>query len=372
MKILNVNSALDPIAGGGAAERTLQVSRALVEAGMDCSIMTTTVGFSDENIPAFAGGRIIAYQCLLKRFYVPLVSYKKIQKEVKSADIVHLMGHWSALNTLVYLAARQIKKPYVVCPAGALPIYGRSKVIKKLYNWIIGKSIIRNASAWIAITDSERCQFENYGVPRDSVIIIPNGVNPDDFSVRSPEKFITKYEFNGEPFILFLGRLNTIKGPDMLLEAFYRGRCLWPEWHLVFAGPDGGLLSSLRKSAAEQSHVHFIGPISGTEKSAAYHAAQLLVIPSRQEAMSIVVLEAGISGTPGLLTDQCGFDEVSAIGGGKIVSATVEGIQAGLTEILVDKMSLIEKGGKLKNLVQHNYTWTAVIRKYVNLYHRLA
>jgi len=50
----------------------------------------------------------------------------------------------------------------------------------------------------------------------------------------------------------------------------------------------------------------------------------------------------------------------------------VEGIQAGLTEILVDKMSLIEKGGKLKNLVQHNYTWTAVIRKYVNLYHRLA
>jgi glycosyltransferase involved in cell wall biosynthesis len=140
----------------------------------------------------------------------------------------------------------------------------------------------------------------------------------------------------------------------------------------VFAGPDGGLLSSLRKSAAEQSHVHFIGPISGTEKSAAYHAAQLLVIPSRQEAMSIVVLEAGISGTPVLLTDQCGFDEVSAIGGGKIVSATVEGIQAGLTEILVDKMSLIEKGGKLKNLVQHNYTWTAVIRKYVNLYHRLA
>jgi hypothetical protein len=43
--------------------------------------------------------------------------------------------------------------------------------------------------------------------------------------------------------------------------------------------------------------------------------------------MSIVVLEAGITGTPVLITDQCSFDEVDRIGGGIVVRASVDGIQ---------------------------------------------
>ena len=374
MKILNVNSVLDPVTGGGTAERTLQISRALLEAGVNCNIMTTDVGFTRENLPMLDGGRIVAYRCLFKRFYVPRVSYGQIRKEVESADVVHLMGHWSVLNAMVYLAARETQKPYVVCPAGALPIYGRSKVLKKVYNWIIGRRIIRNASAWIAITDDERAQFEDYGISRNSVVIIPNGINPADFLTEGVDEFKVKHKLDNQPFILFLGRLNIIKGPDLLLDAFCRGQHAWPEWHLVFAGPDGGLLSSLKKSVAGspvQERVHFIGYVGGAEKSAAYHAAQLLVIPSRQEAMSIVVLEAGISGTPVLLTDQCGFDEVNVVGGGKVMPATVDGVQAGLVEMLKDKVRLTEQGERLRDFVQNNYTWAGVIRKYLDLYSKL-
>lgn len=374
MKILNVNSVLDPVTGGGTAERTLQISHALLEAGMDCSIMTTDVGFTGESLPRLDGGRVIAYQCLLKRFYVPRASYAEIRKEVESADVVHLMGHWSMLNALVYLAARATQKPYVVCPAGALPIFGRSKVLKTVYNWIIGRRIIRNANAWIAITDDERAQFEDYGIRRDSVVVIPNGINPVDFPANGVDEFKSKYKLGNQPFILFLGRLNIIKGPDILLEAFIRSQHEWPEWQLVFAGPDGGMLNSLKRNAAvsaAQERIHFIGYVGGAEKSAAYHAAKLLVIPSRQEAMSIVVLEAGISGTPVLLTDQCGFDEVSVVGGGKVTPPTVEGVQAGLADMLTDNKSLAEKGGKLKDFVQHNYTWAVVIRKYLDLYGKL-
>lgn len=374
MKILNVNSVLDPVTGGGTAERTLQTSRALLEAGVDCSIMTTDVGFADEKLPKLDGGRVIAYKCLFKRFYIPRATYAEIKKEVERVDVIHLMGHWSVLNALVYLAARAAHKPYVVCPAGALPIFGRSKILKKVYNWIIGRQIICNASAWIAITDDERAQFEDYGVERNSVVIIPNGITLADFPTQGVNEFKIKYKLDNRPFILFLGRLNIIKGPDMLLEAFSKGQHIWPEWHLVFAGPDGGLLNSLKRSAEESSvndRVHFIGYVGGAEKSAAYHAAKLLVIPSRQEAMSIVVLEAGISGTPVLLTDQCGFNEVSAIDGGKVIPPTVEGVQTGLAEMLADNKKLVEMGGKLKDFVQYNYTWAVVIRKYLDLYGKL-
>jgi glycosyltransferase involved in cell wall biosynthesis len=336
--------------------------------------MTTDVGFADGKLPRLDGGRVIAYQCLFKRFYIPRASYSEIRKEVESADMVHLMGHWSMLNALVYLATRAMQKPYVVCPAGALPIFGRSKMLKTVYNWIIGRRIIRNANAWIAITDDERAQFEDYGIRRDSVVVIPNGINPADFPAKGVDEFKKKHKLDNRPFILFLGRLNTIKGPDILLEAFIRGQHEWPEWQLVFAGPDGGMLNSLKRNSAisaTQERIHFIGYVGGTEKSAAYHAAQLLVIPSRQEAMSIVVLEAGISGTPVLLTDQCGFDEVSMVGGGKVTPPTVEGVLESLTDMLKDKVRLAEMGGELRNYVQNQYTWAIVIRKYLDLYGKL-
>ena len=367
MKILNVNSQLDPVIGGGTAERTLQISLALKNEGVDCKILTTDIGFENGSLPRLEGLNVTAYQCLLKRFYIPRVSFASIKKEVEGVDVIHIMGHWSVLNALVYLVARRLKKPYVVCPAGALPIYGRSKTLKAIYNWVIGRRIIHDASAWVAITEDECAHFDAYGIDRKHVVVIPNGINPDDFSEADVQGFRKKHGLGNHPFILFLGRLNSIKGPDLLLEAFCRGQEKWTEWHLVFAGPDGGLLDSLKKSAVG-SRVHFVGYVGGEEKSSAYHSAQLLVIPSRQEAMSIVVLEAGISGVPVLLTDQCGFDAVGRNGGGAVTPATVEGLQNGLESLLNGKTSLELMGGKLKDYVKENYTWRIVIRKYMDLY----
>jgi len=371
MKILNVNALLDPVTGGGTAERTLQISRALMDEGADCRILTTDIGFENGSLPRLDGLNVKAYQCLLKRFYIPRVSLASIKKEVEVVDVIHIMGHWSVLNALVYLAARLMHKLYVVCPAGALPIFGRSKILKTIYNWIIGRRIIRDASAWIAITDDERSQFEVYGIDRKSVIVIPNGINPDDFSETDVQGFRKKHGLGNHPFILFLGRLNSIKGPDLLLEAFCRGQEAWPEWHLVFAGPDGGLLDSLKKSSAAsavRSRVHFVGYVGGKEKSAAYRSAKLLVIPSRQEAMSMVVLEAGITGTPVLITDQCGFNDVSVVNGGIVVPTSVEGIQKVLIEILKDAEKRRSMGRNLKKYVEDNFTWKIAMEKYLQLY----
>jgi glycosyltransferase involved in cell wall biosynthesis len=359
------------VMGGGTAERTLQISRALKDEGVDCQILTTDIGFENGSLPRLDGLNVTAYHCLFKRFYIPNVSFERIKKEVERVDIIHIMGHWSVLNALVYLAARRVQKPYVVCPAGALPIYGRSKALKAIYNWIVGRRIVRDASAWIAITEDERAHFEAYGIDPKSVVVIPNGINPDDFSGMDVQDFRNKHGLGNHPFILFLGRFNSIKGPDLLLNAFCRGQEAWPEWHLVFAGPDEGMLDSLKKSAAASAvcnRVHFVGYVGGEEKSAAYHSAQLLVIPSRQEAMSIVVLEAGISGVPVLLTDQCGFDVVGGIGGGVVTPATVEGLERGLGNLLCGQMKLDEMGDKLRDYVKNNYTWRIVIQKYLDLY----
>ncbi len=50
MKVLNVIMSLDPVMGGGAVERTFQMSQYLVKAGIDCTILTTDVGLSPKKI----------------------------------------------------------------------------------------------------------------------------------------------------------------------------------------------------------------------------------------------------------------------------------------------------------------------------------
>jgi glycosyltransferase involved in cell wall biosynthesis len=144
--------------------------------------------------------------------------------------------------------------------------------------------------------------------------------------------------------------------------------------HVVFAGPDEGMLPQLRRIAAEcgvEDRVHFVGYLGGTAKSQAYHAAELLVVPSRQEAMSIVALEAGISGTPVLLTDQCGFDEVARVGGGMVVPASVEGLREGLNQMLESPSRLKQMGANLQRFVGKHLTWDAAAEKYLTLYSQI-
>lgn len=371
MKILNVNMTLDPVFGGGTAERTFQISRFLAKAGIECTVLTTDLGLTPERINYLEGIKVISLPCSLKRFYIPKFSYKQIKNIVDSVDIVHLMGQWTFINALVYFVAHRLKKPYVVCPAGSLPIYGRSKLLKWLYNWIIGKKIIRNASGHIAISPDEIFQFQTYGIHSDNVSNISNGINREDYLARDNWGFRSKYGLGNPPFILFFGRLNYIKGPDLLLRAYCNIKDAFKDYHLVFVGPDEGMLSELREIVSKigvWDRVHFIDYLGGTDKSKAYHASELLVISSRQEAMSIVVLEAGITGTPVLLTDKCGFTDIDKIDGGRVVPATVDGIQKGLIELLKNPVKLIAMGENLKKYINKHFSWEIIADKYLKLY----
>jgi glycosyltransferase involved in cell wall biosynthesis len=371
VKVLNVIISLDRVTGGGSVERTFQMSRSLAKAGEECTILTTDIGQTPERMKELEGITVVALPCLSQRFYVPKFDYQRIRDLVRGADVIHLMSHWSFLNALVYFFARRHHKPYVVCPAGVLLIYGRSRVLKTLYNWVIGRRLIQNAAKHIAITADEIPQFSTYGVSKDSVTIIPNGIDPEEFKDDEVDDFRAKYGLGSAPFILFMGRLDPAKGPDLLLRAFCNAREHLLSYHLVFAGPGLDESPELRAMVADyniRDRVHFLGYVGGLNKSRAYHAADLLVIPSRREAMSIVALEAGITGTPVLMTDQCGFNELAEAGGGMVVAASVEGLEKGLVDMLGNPAALKMKGEKLRAFVSKHFLWDSIIDKYIRLY----
>ena len=371
MRVLNVNSTLGLKTGGGTAERTFQMSRFLASQGVQCKVLTLNIELDEARIADLAPASVVALSCFWARYYIPWAKWKDIRRLVQDADVIHIMGHWGILNAMVYLAARFSKKPYVVCPAGALPLFGRSQIIKRLYNWIIGYAIIRNASAWIAITKSEFPQFLAYGIDESKITVIPNGIDVDNFPVGMPQLFTKKYGLPDAPFILFMGRLNLIKGPDILLNAFVNVQEHLPYCHLVFVGPDDGMLSMLQKRVQEagvSDKVHFVGYLNGDDKSSAYHAAKLLVVPSRQEAMSIVALEAMVCGTPVLLTDQCGFNEIKSVNVNLEVAVDPEKIGQKLIELMSDTKLLENLSLSLRDFAINKYSWKKVIQDFMTMY----
>jgi len=372
MSALLVNMSIDLVTGGGTATRTTQLAKALQKYyDEECIILSTNQGLGMADIKENKDLNVIALPCLNERFYIPYFSWGKLKKIVSKVDVVHLMSHWTMINVIVYLLARYLKKPYTFCPAGTLHIFGRSSFLKRAYNFVVGKSIIKNASRCIAITELEKSDFLEFNVPDKLITVIPNGIDDNEFYpnyVYSID-FKKKFGLQNAAYMLFMGRLNTIKGPDILLKAYAKLSLDFPNIHLVFAGPDEGLEEQLGKDIRDLSledRVHLIGFIGGEDKVGAYTGAEFLVVPSRREAMSIVALEAGACGIPVILTTECGFDEVKEVGC-KVVSPLVDNIYSAMSDMLNASQNLDHIGDELRNMILNRYTWRKTAEQYLDL-----
>ncbi len=369
MKILNVVSVLAAKEGGGNAERTVQLSRAVCSRGESCTVITLDIGDWQARSAQLGDATLVVLPCLSERYNLPIPLWTRIIEQVRQADVIHFMGYWSLFAVLVSFAAKRCDVPYIVSPAGALPIYGRSKFRKIIFNWMFGRRFLTKAAGWIAVTKSELQCFGKYGVPIEQVEIIPNGIVEDDYVCSHEDQVRFRNRLPRGNFILFIGRLNKIKGPDLLLEAYIKVYREFPSVSLVYAGPDEGMRASLEarvKACGIMDKVFFLGFVDGVEKIATYRAATMLVVPSRMEAMSIVAVEAGVCGIPVLVTDQCSLSYLADVDAGLVVPASEEGLARGLKLALSDLDRLRVWGTQWQSLVRENFLWRDLAIRFIN------
>lgn len=374
MRILFVVSVLSDREGGGNAERTVQLINALTAGGAECAVLTLDIGQPSERVEQIAGTKMVALPCLNRRFQIPVPAITRVRRLVEAADAVHLVGYWSLLGVMAQFAALKARVPYTICPAGALLLFGRSKWLKRLFNWVLGQRLIRQASGWVAVTPRELPDFVNYGVRPDRVAVIPNGVIEFDLEALGAQSVQPTLRDVSARLVLFMGRLNLIKGPDLLLEAFGRVAAQFPDVRLVYAGPDEGMGMQLKQRAFELrigDRVVFLGFLQGQAKSAAYREACLLVVPSRREAMSIVAVEGGMFGAPVLMTDQCGLDDLRDVEPGLVVPASVDGLTRGLKFTLEDPSRLADWGKRWQALVRERFLWNHLAAEFREVHEQI-
>lgn len=371
MRILNVIMCLDPIAGGGAVERIYQLSKYLVESGEQCTILTTRQGWDDEHARKLGNVEVVALPYLSERYRIPLGQPAWLRKHLGEFDVVHLALNWTAINALTYVFLRSPGRPYALSAMGWLAIDGRSRALKRVYRAAFTRRMVRDASACVAITQREVADYLEYGVDPGRISRIPNGFIPEAFNERNDDAFRARYGIDSRPIILFIGRLDPIKGPDLLLRAFQRVSKAFPEHQLIIAGNDLGFrsqLEALSRALGVEKKVSFFGHIGGLEKAWAYHAADVFAVPSRFDTMTIVALEAAACGTPVLMTDRVDFDELQEAGGGLTVECSVEGLERGLLLLLGDPVRLKSMGERARSFARNHYGWEQIGKRFVEVF----
>ena len=373
MNILIISAHYTDLSSGGEGKRAHELCEQMSkDIENEVTILTYKI-FNEKN---HIKSRIkdVQINFFSNRFKFPLITFKqifKIFRIIKNAQVIHLMGYWNLIFFIIYPMIRFFNKRYVICPAGSINYQDRSKFLKSLYTFFLGKRILQNAFKCIAIVETEIANFINFGVKEKNILVIPNGISIKNTIKKNVDHKDYPFINRGQDFILFLGRLNFIKGPDILLKAFKQISDEFKNLNLVFAGNDEGMLNQLSEFCKVNDindRVFFLGYQDVKEKSYLYQKAKLVVIPSRSEAMSIVFLEAGAHGTPILLTNKCGLNFVENYGIAKLSNPQFKEMSHKISDVLNNKQWQKDSSNKLLNFVKENYEWSKIRKKYEKVF----
>ena len=164
---------------------------------------------------------------------------------------------------------------------------------------------VAGAADAIVVSDGhERDLLERlYGATPGRVHVIPGGVDLDRFKPVGRAEARKELGLNGEQVLLFVGRLDPLKGVELLLQ----GAALLEERHnirIIIVGgdlerdPEVPRLTSLAAELGIADRVRFEGAVPQERLPWYYGAADLLVAPSYYESFGLTVLEAMACGTP--------------------------------------------------------------------------
>jgi glycosyltransferase involved in cell wall biosynthesis len=142
------------------------------------------------------------------------------------------------------------------------------------------------------------------GLPAERMHVIPNFVADEQFRDDSPR------EIGDPPMVLFVGRLEEVKGVRVLLEA---ARLVAPEIEVVVVGQ--GPLEAEVRQAEHEGVVRYLGRQDWNEIARLMDRARALVIPSLwEENCPMVILEAGARECPVIGSDRGGLRELISHG----------------------------------------------------------
>jgi glycosyltransferase involved in cell wall biosynthesis len=358
LRILHVSQPTD----GGCAIAV----RLLAEAGTRAGHTVTVACPGRPDLPAWitdVGARWHPLPMLRQPAPGDIPAILRMRRLFERADIVHL--HSSKAGALGRLALRSLGKR---APASCFTPHG--------WSWLVGgrmaplyRTYERVAGAWtdviVAVSDEEAAAGRGVLRPgRAGLTVIPNGVDTERFCVEG-----TRASRSAHPLIVCVGRLTVQKGQDLAVRALAHLGTAQARLRLVGDGPDAASLRGLAAGLGVADRVEFTGHCDPRPH---LRAADVVLVASRWEGLSFVLLEAMACGKAIVTTAVAGSGVVGDAGVVVPPDAGPQGLAAALDELLADEPTRRRRGEWARARVCEHFSAQRMLTAHLDLWGALA
>lgn len=213
---------------------------------------------------------------------------------------------------------------------------------------------LRHPAAFYAVSKKASRWLGHFGISSRGEL--PNSIDADAYASEASDRDFRR-ELGvpeGALLVASVGRLVPEKGVLAMAEA---SKSLDGKRVVMVLGGNGPLLDRLK--AEEHDGFHVLGRLARPDVAALLSQADLMCLPSRSEGFATSLLEAAACGTPALVTDVGGTDElIPDERFGTILSdAQPDAIAAALLSAQSQRQQLSKQGYSVSKLVRNNYSW---------------
>lgn len=311
MIIVFLSDDFPPTSFGGAGRIAEQLASGFCNRGHVVTVITTTAGRTEEQ-EHYKGYRVIrlpgrysqrwqSYRGLWNWKTVPRLRtlLQEINPDVTHAHNIHFFLSYGALGTAKRFSGKVIltahdamsfhygkliegvaNKHYHVTPWQQLRRFG------PLYNpfrTIVIRMALRNVTTLLVVSSALRDALTANGIRNATVC--HNGIDPQRWQIApsSVEQFRAAHGLAGKKVVLFGGRLSGEKGGKQILHALHAVKKRVPNALLLVLGKQEGFATVMRQLAETlgvADALRFTGWIAGDDLVAAYHASDVVTVPS--------------------------------------------------------------------------------------------
>jgi glycosyltransferase involved in cell wall biosynthesis len=252
--------------------------------------------------------------------------------------------------------------------------FGGNARFKRAYLKWVEQPILKRADALIALSQREGEVYRSYA-PNSRIEIIPNGVDLNEWQQPAAAEGALAAVFDRigtAPLVVWHSRMAKMKGPDVFVRAFAKAHEKEPSMRAIVAGPDEerirGACEQIAQEAGVAQSVHFLDALSGANRRALLQRADLFVLPTAGEGLSMAILEALACGCPVVTTPEANISEIQRHGAGLIVPCDAQPIGDAMLDVLSRAPgSLADMGASASALVEAEFSMESVVDRYLAL-----
>jgi glycosyltransferase involved in cell wall biosynthesis len=292
-----------------------------------------------------------------------LIDFAKITRQLISSNPTTLLTFHEYLSVFTIAIIKFLKvsghTKVIIYEPNFTTLYMSFKKRSRLWNQLI-KHMYPHADKIITTTKAAAADLhQQYAIASEKMIAIPT------WTTQFPSQIPTKKKYD----LLFLGRLETQKRPDLFVELIKR---LHQNYGLETTGiicGDGLKRSQLQRKIKAHKLQNFItmtGSVLPTKTKDIICQAKVLILPSLFEGMPLVVIEAAACGVPAIVSDYPGVSEVIRNNETGFVSKNLDNMVRLAHQLLADNNLLKQTGVKAIRYVNGNHAHSN-IQEFVNI-----